>query len=201
MPDLSMKVLVACEYSGTVRDAFLEKGHDAMSCDILPTESPGPHYEGDIFDVLYEEDWDLMIAHPPCTYLSNAGARHLYPTKGVLNIDRYNKGMEAKEFFMKLWKVEHINKVCVENPISSKVFEMPKHSQEIQPYEYGHPLSKKTRLWLRNLPPLIPTNIVDKTESCDGAKGSWYNQGGLDRQKRRAKFFQGWADAMAEQWG
>tara|TARA_R100001463_G_C3457107_1_gene214402 strand:+ start:121 stop:714 length:594 start_codon:yes stop_codon:yes gene_type:complete len=195
-----MKVLVACEYSGTVREAFRKRGHNAISCDIIPTEIDGPHYQGNIFDILYE-DWDIMIAHPPCTYLSNAGARHLYPQKGVLNVERYAKGMEAKEFFMKLWTVEHIPKVCVENPISSKVFEMPEHSQEIQPYEYGHALSKKTRLWLRNLPLLVPTNIVEKKENCHGAEGSWYNRGGLDRQKRRAKFFQGWADAMAEQWG
>ncbi len=195
-----MRVLIACEYSGTVREAFRKRGHDAMSCDIIPTEIPGPHYEGDIFDVLYE-DWDLMIAHPPCTYLSNAGARHLYPTKGQLNLERFQKGLEAKDFFMQLWRVPHIDKVCVENPISSKVFQMPPHSQEIQPYEYGHPLSKRTRLWLRNLPPLMPTDIVEKTENCHGAKGTWYNKGGLDRQKRRAKFFQGWADAMADQWG
>jgi hypothetical protein len=156
-----MKVLVACEYSGTVREAFRKRGHDAISCDIIPTEIDGPHYEGDIFDILYD-DWDMMIAHPPCTYLSNAGAKHLYPQKGVLNVERYEKGMEAKDFFMKLWEVTHIPKVCVENPISSKVFEMPMHTQEIQPYEYGHPLSKRTRLWLRNLPLLQPTNIVER---------------------------------------
>ena len=195
-----MKVLIACEYSGTVREAFAARGHDAWSCDILPTDIPtSKHYEGDIFDVLYEE-WDLLIAHPPCTYISNAGARHLYPG-GVLNQERYEKGLLAKQFFMELYLVEHIDKVCVENPISSKIFDMPKHTQVIQPYEYGHPLSKHTRLWLRNLPLLVPTNIVDKTENCHGAKGSWINKGGISRQKDRAKTFQGWADAMAEQWG
>ena len=194
-----MRVLIACEYSGTVREAFRKKGHDAMSCDIIPTEIPGHHYEGDIFDVLYE-DWDLMIAHPPCTYLSNAGARHLYPTKGQLNLERFQKGLEAKDFFMQLWQVPHIDKVCVENPISSKVFRMPPHSQQIQPYEYGHPFKKATRLWLRNLPLLKPTEIIVEAESTK-IPGNWFNNVGLDRQKNRAKFFQGWADAMADQWG
>ena len=194
-----MNVLVACEYSGTVRDAFIKRGHNAVSCDLLPSETNGPHIKGDVLKVV-DGKWDLMIAHPPCTYLSNAGARHLYPN-GELNKERYKKGLKAKKFFMRLWEQDHIPRICVENPISSKIFEMPPHTQQIQPYEYGHPLSKKTRLWLKNLPPLQPTNIVEKTENCHGAKGSWYNQGGLDRQKRRAKFFQGWADAMADQWG
>ena len=194
-----MNVLVACEYSGTVRDAFIKRGHNAVSCDLLPSETDGPHIKGDVLNVV-DGKWDLMIAHPPCTYLSNAGARHLYPN-GELNKERYKKGLKAKKFFMQLWEQDHIPRICVENPISSKIFEMPPHTQQIQPYEYGHPLSKKTRLWLKNLPPLQPTNIVEKTENCHGAKGSWYNQGGLDRQKRRAKFFQGWADAMADQWG
>ena len=194
-----MKVLLACEYSGTVREAFNKKGHDVLSCDLEPSDVPGNHYQGDIFDVLYQE-WDLMIAFPPCTYLSNAGAKHLYP-KGKLNVERYKKGLVAKQFFTELLESEHIEKICVENPISSRIFEMPPFSQEIQPYEYGHPISKKTRLWLKNLPLLEPTNIVDKSESCKGHAGTWINQGGKDRQKRRSQFFTGWADAMAEQWG
>lgn len=193
-----MKVLVACEYSGTVRDAFIARGHDAISCDILPTEKEGPHYTGDIFDILYD-DYDMMIAHPPCTYLSNAGARFLYP-KGKLSYLRYKQGIIGKNFFMKLWLVKHIPKVCLENPVSSTVFAMPQYSQQIQPYDFGHPVSKKTRLWLRNLPPLMPTNIVDTRQSTKVA-GNWFNTGGKERQKNRAKFFQGWADAMAEQWG
>ena len=196
-----MKVLIACEHSGTVREAFRKKGHDAISCDIIPTEIDGPHYQGDIFDILYD-DWDMMIAHPPCTYLSNAGARHLYPggkDKGM-NMERYEKGMEAKDFFMELWEVAHIPKVCVENPISSLVYDMPRHSQTIQPWQYGHPFTKATRLWLRNLPALEPTNVVDKAESTK-VPGNWFNKGGLERQKNRSKFFQGWADAMADQWG
>ena len=192
-----MKVLIACEYSGTVRDAFIARGHDAMSCDILPTDAPGPHYEGDIFDVL-DDNWDLMIAHPPCTYLSNAGAVHLYPKK-VLNQARYEKGMEAKEFFMLLYNA-NIPKICVENPTPSKVYGLPPYSQTIQPYEYGHPFQKRTNLWLKGLPKLISTNIVAERQSSK-VPGNWFNKGGKDRQKNRAETFQGIADAMADQWG
>lgn len=195
-----MRILIACEYSATVREAFAKKGHDVMSCDIEPTDIPGPHYQGDIFDVLYQ-DWDMMIAHPPCTYLSNAGARFLYPggKANGINMERYEKGMEAREFFMKLYEAD-IPKICVENPISSKVFELPTHTQTIQPYEYGHPFKKATRLWLKGLPPLEPTNIVDTSQSTK-VPGNWFNKGGKERQKNRSKFFQGFADAMAEQWG
>jgi hypothetical protein len=119
-----MRVLVACEYSGVVRNAFLALGHDAMSCDIIPSEQPGPHYLGNVLDIL-DDKWDLMIAHPPCTYLSNAGAKHLYKGgKGELNQARYEKGLEAKEFFLKLWNAP-IEKICIENPIPSLVFDMP----------------------------------------------------------------------------
>ncbi len=192
-----MKVLVACEYSGIVRDAFAAKGHDAWSCDILPTESPGNHYQGDVLQHL-DKGWDLMIAHPPCTYLSNAGARFLYP-KGKLNEDRYKLGLKAKEFFMALYNAP-INKICVENPISSKIFALPKYTQTIQPYEYGHPVKKKTCLWLKNLPKLKPTNIIFKRQSTK-IPGNWFNKGGKDRQKNRSKFFTGIANAMADQWG
>ena len=193
-----MKILIACEYSGTVRDTFLKRGHDAMSCDILPTESAGPHYQGDIFDILYD-NWDMMIAHPPCTYLSNAGARFLYP-EGRLDYLRYKKGIAGKSFFMRLYNSRHIPKICVENPVSSTVFNMPQYSQQIQPYDFGHPVQKKTRLWLKGLPPLFPTDILSERQSSKIA-GNWFNKGGTDRQKNRALFFQGWADAMAEQWG
>jgi len=191
-----MKILIACEYSGTVRDAFIAKGHDAMSCDILPTDVPGPHYQGDIMDVLYD-GWDMMIAHPPCTYISNAGARFLYP-KSVLNPERLAKGLEAKEFFMKLFDAP-IEKIAVENPIPSKVFGLPSYTQAIQPYEYGHRFKKKTCLWLKNLPPLMPTDIVGYSESTK-VPGNWFNKGGKDRQKNRAKTFDGIAKAMADQW-
>jgi hypothetical protein len=192
-----MKVLVACEYSGTVRDAFIKNGHDAISCDLLPTESPGPHYQGSVLDIL-NNGWDMMIAHPPCTYLSNAGARFLYP-KGVLNELRLAQGLEAKNFFMLLWNA-NIPMIAIENPTPSRVFALPKYDQVIQPYEYGHPVQKRTCLWLKNLPNLTPTNIVEQRQSSK-VPGNWFNKGGKDRQKNRAKTFDGIADAMAEQWG
>jgi hypothetical protein len=192
-----MRVLVACEYSGTVRDAFIALGHEAMSCDLLPTDVEGPHYQGDIFDVL-DDGWDLMVAHPPCTYLSNAGARHLYPKK-FLNQQRYEQGLEAKQFFMKLLTC-NIKKICVENPVPSSIFGLPKYHQVIQPYEFGHPYQKKTCLWLKNLPPLMATMYVQKQESTK-VVGNWFNAGGKDRQKNRAKTFEGIATAMANQWG
>ena len=192
-----MKVLIACEYSGTVRDAFIALGHDAMSCDLLPTDAEGPHYQGSVFDVL-DGDWDLMVAHPPCTYLSNAGARHLYPKK-FLNQQRYEQGLEAKKFFMDLLTCK-IPKICIENPIPSTIFGLPKYHQVIQPYEFGHPFQKKTCLWLKNLPPLMATMYVQKQESTK-VVGNWFNAGGKDRQKNRAKTFEGIANAMANQWG
>ena len=192
-----MKVLIACEYSGTVRDAFAAKGHDAWSCAIIPSETQGNHIQGDVLKYL-DKGWDMMIAHPPCTYLSNAGARYLYP-KGKLNEDRYKLGLEAKEFFMALYNAP-INKICVENPISSKIFALPKYNQTIQPYEYGHPVQKKTCLWLKNLLKLEPTNIIFERQSTK-IPGNWFNKGGKERQKNRSKFFKGIAQAMADQWG
>lgn len=192
-----MKVLVACEYSGRVREAFAKLGHDAMSCDLLPSDIPGNHYQGDVRDIL-GDGWDLMIAHPPCTYLTNAGARHLYPG-GVLNQDRLTLGMEAKEFFMLLHEAP-IDRIAVENPVPSTIFGLPKYSQTIQPYEFGHPFQKRTALWLKNLSPLVPTDIVTDRQSTKIA-GNWFNKGGKDRQKNRAETFQGIADAMAAQWG
>ena len=193
-----MKILIACEYSGIVREAFAKLGHDAWSCDLLDTDIPSSkHYKGDVFDII-NDGFDMMIAHPPCTYLTNAGARFLYPKK-ILNLERLQQGMDAKDFFMKLLN-SNIPKICIENPISSKIFELPKYSQIIHPYEYGHPIQKKTCLWLKNLPKLIPTNIVEQRESTRIA-GNWFNKGGKDRQKNRAKTFQGIADAFANQWG
>ena len=129
-----MRILVACEYSGTVREAFSKLGHEAWSCDLEDTDDPGNHYQGDVFDILYE-DWDLLVAHPPCTYLSNAGARHLWKG-GELNQERYAKGLIAKEFFMKLLNAEHIPQRAIENPIQSKIYELPPHTQTIQPYDF-----------------------------------------------------------------
>jgi len=191
-----MKILIACEYSGVVRDAFTAKGHDAWSCDILPTESPGNHIQGDVLEVL-NDGWDMMIGHPPCTYLSNAGARFLYP-KGVLNNERLKLGLDAKLFFMKLFNAS-IPKIAIENPIPSTVFELPKYDQIIQPYEHGHPLQKRTCLWLKNIQKIVPSNIVAKRQSSK-VPGNWFNKGGIERQKNRAKTFQGIANAMADQW-
>jgi hypothetical protein len=192
-----VKILVACEFSGVVREAFAARGHDAWSCDLEPTDIPGQHYQGDVLEFI-SDGWDMMIAHPPCTYLSNAGARFLYPKK-QLNQDRLKLGMEAKEFFMKLYNA-NIERIVVENPIPSKIYGLPQYTQTIQPYEYGHPFQKKTCLWLKNVPELQPTNIVSNRQSTKVA-GNWFNKGGKDRQKNRAKTFEGIAKAMAEQWG
>lgn len=192
-----MKVAILCEYSGVVRNAFLAKGHDAISCDILKTESSGPHIQGNLFDYDWS-DYDLIIAHPPCTYLANSGARHLYPQK-KLNIDRYKKGIEAKKLFMHIFNLKN-KKICIENPIPSKIYDLPKYNQIIQPYEYGHPYSKKTCLWLKNLSKLEATNIVKNYQSTKIA-GNWFNAGGKERQKNRSKFWTGIAEAMADQWG
>ncbi len=192
-----MKVLIACEFSGIVRDAFIAKGHDAVSCDLSPTERPGPHIQGDVLEIL-DDGWDLMIAHPPCTYLSNAGARFLYP-RGELNHERLKLGIKAKELFMGLYDAP-IGKICIENPIPSRIYELPEKSQIIQPYHFGHPFQKKTYLWFRNLPKLEPTSMLDKPESTK-IPGNWFNKGGKERQKNRATTFSGIAKAMADQWG
>jgi hypothetical protein len=196
MKESEMRVLIACEFSGVVREAFRKKGHYAMSCDLLPTEIPGNHYQGDVFDII-DNGWDMMIAHPPCTYLSNAGARFLYP-KGILNNERYNKGIEAKRFFLQLFD-SNIDKICIENPIASKIYNLPEYSQIIEPYYFGHPYKKKTCLWLKNLKKLEYTNIIENPQSSK-IPGNWFNKGGNDRQKNRAKTFQGIADAMSSQW-
>ena len=194
-----MKVLVACEESQAVCKEFRKLGHEAYSCDIVPCSGGHPewHLQQDVTPLL-KEKWDLIIAHPPCTYLSNAGARHLYP-KGVLNEDRLKKGLAAKEFFMQFYNAD-CDKICIENPTPSKVFCLPPYSQVIQPYEFGHPYSKRTCLWLKGLPQLVPTNIVEVSQSTKVA-GNWFNKGGKERQKNRAKTFPGIAKAMAEQGG
>ena len=142
--------------------------------------------------------WDMIIAFPPCTYLSNAGACRLYPKKGQIDKERYEKGLKAKEFFLKFLNAD-CPRIAVENPVSSKVFEMPPYTQEVQPWMFGHPVQKKTRLWLKGLPPLKPTNIVDPKCGCHEA-GTWFMKGRKDRQKNRAKTFEGIAKAMASQW-
>ena len=196
-----MRVLVGCEESQEVCKAFRALGHEAYSCDILPCSGGHPewHIQGDVLEQL-NKGWDLAIFHPPCTYLSNAGARFLYP-KGELNLERKAKGDEAKEFFLKLLNAD-IPLICVENPIASKIFELPKYTQIIQPFEHGHALTKKTCLWLKGLPELKPTNIVDvPLRQNTKIPGNWFNKGGKDRQKNRSKTFSGIAKAMADQWG
>lgn len=193
-----MKVLIACEYSGIVREAFKARGHDAWSCDLLDTEIPGQHIKGDVLEIL-DNGWDLMVAHPPCTYISNAGAGCMYP-KGILNKERLELGLEAKKFFLQLLNAK-IPKICVENPVPIKVVGLPNYNQIIEPYYFGHKFRKKTCLWLRNLPRLNGSmeTLHKNPESTKTAK--WYNTGGKERQKRRARFWPGIAKAMATQWG
>ena len=192
-----MKVLVACEYSGVVRDAFIKRGHDALSCDLLPTESPGPHYQGDVFDIINLENWDMMIAHPPCTHLAVSGA--------VWFAEKRKDGRQqaAIDFFMALANT-NIPKTCIENPvcIMSSIWRKP--DQYIQPYEYGHTEQKKTGLWLKNLPKLIATNNVYSEMMAlpkNQRERLHYLSPCPERAKIRSKTFQGIADAMADQWG
>lgn len=201
-----MRVLVACEESQAVTIELRKLGHEAYSCDIEPCSGGHPewHLQQDVLPLL-EEKWDMIIAFPPCTYLSNAGACRLYPVKGQLNQERYKKGLEAKEFFLKFLNAD-CPRIAVENPMSSKIFQMPLYTQEIHPWQFGHPYTKKTRLWLRGLPLLEPTNIVtpDKpycpagTGRKDRTKYGAAKRG--DDAKNRSKTFPGIAKAMAEQW-
>lgn len=195
-----MRVLIACESSGTVRNAFIKAGHDAMSCDLLETQAPGPHYTGPVQDVL-NDGWDLMIAHPPCTYLSVSGMH--WTTRGL----RDQKLTEdALEFALLLFNAP-IEKICIENPVSVISSTIRKPDQIIQPYQFGHNASKKTCLWLKNLPLLANTAYV--TPRMVNGKPRWDNQTdsgqnkippSKDRWRLRSKTYQGIADAMAKQW-
>ena len=219
-----MRVLVACEESQAVTKEFRRLGHEAYSCDII--ECSGGHPEWHIrWDAtalingnctfmtcdgtLHKIDgrWDLLIAHPPCTYLSNAGAARLYPQKGQINQDRYQKGLEAKEFFLKFYHAD-CEKICIENPIPTRIYELPPYTQTVQPYEHGHEYSKKTCLWLKNLPNLMPTKKVKPI--CSWVSGGSKDNNGNKRKncgmtfrdsKTKSKTFPGIAKAMAEQWG
>lgn len=197
-----MKILIACEESQTICKAFRAIGHEAYSCDIQECSwwHPEWHILGDAVEVAYDirHEWDMMIAHPPCTYLSNAWARFLY-AGGVLNEERLAKWMEAKEFFMKLLNAP-IDRIAVENPVQSTIYWIPKYTQSIQPYHFGHPYQKKTCLWLKNIPLLESTHILEKPQSTKVA-WNWFNKGGKDRQKNRSKTFSGIATAIAQQWG
>ena len=181
-----MRVLVACEYSGRVRDAFIAKGHDAMSCDLLPTEVDGPHYQGDVFDII-NDGWDLMVCHPPCTHLAVSGARWFK--------DKQEEQKEALEFVRKLLDAP-IDKICLENPISIISSRIRKPDQIIQPWQFGHPETKATCLWLKNLPKLTPTDIVEGREARVHKMGPSPN-----RWKERSRTYEGIANAMAAQWG
>jgi hypothetical protein len=196
-----MRVLIACEESQEVCKAFRELGHEAFSCDILPCSGGHPewHFQCDCFDIINAFDWDLMIAHPPCTFLSKAGTRWLYP-KGKLNKERYEKGIKGKEFFMKLLNA-NISRIVIENPIPHKVFNMPQETQRIQPYEFGHPIKKTTLLWLKGLPKLIPTKIIEGRTNYIDKKGIKHTALNGWSAKRKSKTFSGIAKAMAEQWG
>lgn len=181
-----MKVLVACEYSGVVRDAFAAKGHYAMSCDLLPSETPGPHYQGDIRDILFNT-WDLMIAHPPCTHLSVSGARWFK--------DKLPEQAEALNFVRLLLEAP-IARIALENPISIISSRIRKPDQIIQPWQYGHGETKATCLWLKGLPPLVPTDVVEGREARVHKMPP-----SPDRWKERSRTFTGIAAAMADQWG
>ena len=195
-----MKVLVACEYSGIVRDAFTSKGHDAWSCDILPTESPGNHFQGDILEHL-NKGWDLMIAHPPCTHLAVSGARWFTEGRKPWSLQ-----IEALDFVRKLLAAP-INKIALENPVSVISTKIRKPNQIIQPFEYGHDVTKRTCLWLKNLPNLKPTKIVKPDiVLVNGKKMSRMHYESFklpskERSKVRSKFYTGIANAMADQWG
>ena len=214
-----MKVLVACEYSGIVRDAFIKKGHESISCDLLPSESNlGKHYKGDVKDIL-DDGWDMMIAHPPCTYLAVSGARWFYHPEDKhlpyeerrphpLHPNRKQLQEEALDFIKLLMKAP-IEKIAIENPVGVISTKIRKPEQIIQPYMFGHSESKKTCLWLKNLQPLQPTNIVEEEERVVYASGKsmpkWYADAYKlppeERWKVRSATFPGIAKAMAEQWG
>jgi hypothetical protein len=196
-----MKILVACEFSGIVRDAFIAKGHDAISCDIIQSERPGPHYQGNVMDII-NDGFDLMIAHPPCRYLTVTANRSF-----LNNPRRWEKRLEAIKFVYELMNCG-IPKICIENPVGVISTHIRKPDQYIQPYEFGHTVSKKTGLWLKNLPLLKPTKVVtpewiimisgkrdSKAHYCTPSTNNKKNA------MNRARTYQGIANAMSSQWG
>ena len=195
-----MRVLVACEYSGTVRDAFLKAGHDAISCDLLPTDVAGPHYQGNVMDII-DQGWDLMIAHPPCTYLCSSGLHW--------NKRRPERAKQTEDAldFVRLLLAAPISKIALENPIGCISTRIRPPDQTVQPWQYGHDASKATCLWLKGLPPLRPTGFVEP-RTVNG-KFRWANQTdsgqnrlppSADRWKIRSETYSGIADAMVSQW-
>lgn len=180
-----MKVLVACEFSGIVRDAFAARGHDAWSCDLLPSERPGQHIQGDVREIL-DDGWDIMIAHPPCTHLAVSGARWFREKR---------KEQEEALGFVSLLMLSPIPKICIENPVSIISSVIRKPTQIVQPWQFGHGETKATCLWLKNLPMLTPTDIVDGRENRIHKMPP-----SPDRWRERSRTYQGIADAMAKQW-
>ena len=194
---MKIRALIACEFSGTVRDAFTRLGWDAWSCDLLPSDKPGKHHQGDVRDILGEQ-WDLMIAFPPCTYLCSSGMH--WTVRGL----RDPKLTEDALDFVRLLMGANVKHIALENPVGAISTRIMKPDCIIHPWQFGHPESKKTCLWLKNLPTLVPTNILEKP-----ASGRWENQTSSgqnklgpspDRWKERSKTYQGIADAMAAQW-
>jgi len=203
-----MKVLVACEFSGMVRDAFIAKGHDAVSCDLLPTERPGPHIQDDVLNHL-NECWDAMVGHPQCTYNCNSGVRWLFKKDGTRNEPRWEKLRESQEFFYELLnsrRLHNISKVCIENPIPHKYFYdnglIEEYDQKIQPWMFGNYETKATCLWLRGLPPLTPTAGFKDRRFVKNRMQRVHNEPpGPERWKNRSRTLPGLAAAMADQWG
>ena len=196
-----MKVLVACEYSGTVRDAFIAAGHEAMSCDLLPTDKPGPHHTGDVFDLPLHK-FDLLIGHPPCTYLSNSGVCHLHK-----DAKRWPKMFEAAAFFKRILNAP-VERIAIENPVmhgyAKTLIGGVKQSQTVQPWWFGHTEQKATCLWLKGLPLLTPTNNVKAQMMAlpdNQRQRLHYLPPSKDRWKLRSTTYAGLAAAMAEQWG
>jgi hypothetical protein len=194
-----LKVLVACEFSGIVRDAFIRQGFDALSCDLLSTESEmGPHVTSDVLEIIHEDDWDCMLAFPPCTYLCNSGVRWLYKDGKQLNgrdEKRWHEMKQAAKFFNALLNAP-IPHIAIENPVQHSHAGLPDFTQSIQPWQFGHGEVKRTCLWLKNLPLLVPTNVVDgRTPRVHHEPPS------ADRWKKRSITYPGIAEAMATQWG
>jgi len=202
-----VKVLVACEESQAVTIAFREKGHEAYSCDIQDCSGGHPewHIKGDVLKEL-EKEWDMIIAFPPCTFMTNAGAVRM-TIKGELNKERFQKAQEAKKFFMQFYN-HSCSKIVIENPTPMKMVGLPPYNHVIQPYEFGHPYSKRTCLWLKGVPPLMPTQLMGKWEpyvngGCKDSNGNYRRAQGRNERdpKTRSKTFPGIAKAMADQWG
>jgi len=209
MTDKLLNVLIGCEFSGLVRDAFIAHGHDAVSCDLLDSERPGPHIKGDVLDSI-NDGFDMMIAFPPCTYLAVSGNKWMKPEYQTRFPDRQQQRKDAIEFFIKLVNAP-IDKICIENPVGIMSTEYRKPDQYIQPYQFGHPETKKTGLWLKGLPLLNPTEIVAPEWIIGKKDGKKYSPThymtarsfgkDINRQKERSRSYTGVAAAMANQWG